>query len=197
MSLIDLTGQSPPARCGAGSGVRLLEGGMDSAIRFRKALISALAARSSLRGCVKVHEADDYARRNLFMDDEGLCGFALKEGEIASVFRHPALAGGPVLQSLMTLAVRHGGSHLDAFDTRLPELYALCGFNAVARLSWNDALAPDEWDYAAFRDFNGGRPDVVFMAHGVPAVPPLVVGTYEEGLICQKMAVLMAREARS
>jgi hypothetical protein len=35
----------------------------------------------------------------------------------------------------------------------------------VARLKWNDEYAPDGWDYPTYDRFNGGRPDVVFMAH--------------------------------
>lgn len=47
----------------------------------------------------------------------------------------------------------------------------------VARLRWNDDYAPDGWDYQRFDSFNGGRPDVVFMAHD----PDRVGGTYIRG----------------
>ena len=35
----------------------------------------------------------------------------------------------------------------------------------MGRLVWNDDYAPDGWDYQQFGRFNGGRPDVVFMAY--------------------------------
>ncbi|MDN3461067.1 hypothetical protein [Rhodococcus sp. APC 3903] len=47
----------------------------------------------------------------------------------------------------------------------------------MARLAWNDDYAPDGWDYDRFARFNGGRPDVVFMAYD----PDHVGGTYERG----------------
>ncbi|WP_260684584.1 hypothetical protein [Rhodococcus sp. KBS0724] len=62
-------------------------------------------------------------------------------------------------------APRLGGHRLDCFDTVLPTLYAYAGFVAVARLAWNDDYAPDNWDYHQGGRFNGGRPDVVFMAY--------------------------------
>ncbi|MFC9841322.1 hypothetical protein ACFVKB_47395 [Rhodococcus sp. NPDC127530] len=74
-------------------------------------------------------------------------------------------------------AVAQGGRRLDCFDTVLPDLYSKAGFVAVARLRWNDDYAPDGWDYTTFRQFNGGRPDVVFMAHN----PRAADSTYRRG----------------
>ncbi|GAA3134050.1 hypothetical protein GCM10020255_008590 [Rhodococcus baikonurensis] len=47
----------------------------------------------------------------------------------------------------------------------------------VARLAWNDDYSPDGWDYQLFDTFNGGRPDVVFMAYD----PGRVGGIYNPG----------------
>ena len=66
---------------------------------------------------------------------------------------------------------------LDCFDTVLPNLYADAGFVPVARLAWNDDYSPDGWDYQLFDTFNGGRPDVVFMAYD----PGRVGGIYNPG----------------
>ena len=62
------------------------------------------------------------------------------------------------------------GGGLDCFDTVLPAIYAKSGFVAVARLKWNDDYAPDDWNYTTYSAFNGGRPDVVFMAHDPAAL---------------------------
>ena len=65
----------------------------------------------------------------------------------------------------------------DCFDTVLPDMYADAGFVPVARLAWNDDYAPGGWDYQLFGTFNGGRPDVVFMAYD----PNRVGGIYIPG----------------
>jgi hypothetical protein len=84
------------------------------------------------------------------------------------------------------LAIKHGGKKLDCFDTVLPTMYAKVGMKAVAKLKWNDEYKPNDWDYDLYKDFNNGRPSVIFMVYtgetkvyssdGVKEVD-----TYEEG----------------
>lgn len=69
-------------------------------------------------------------------------------------------------------------ARLDCFDTVLPTLYADAGFVPVARFAWNDDYAPDGWDYQQFGRFNGGQPDVMFMAHD----PNRVGSMYRHGV---------------
>lgn len=85
---------------------------------------------------------------------------------------HPRAAN-----SMLEIAVAAGGRRLDCFDTVLPAIYAKSGFVPVARLKWNDDYAPDGWNYTLYQRYNGGRPDVVFMAHN----PASVDSTYQRG----------------
>jgi hypothetical protein len=47
-------------------------------------------------------------------------------------------------------------------------MYQKFGFEAVARIRFVDEYRPDGWDYEKYGKFNGGRPDVVFMAYVGP-----------------------------
>ena len=71
---------------------------------------------------------------------------------------------------------------MDAYDTVLPKIYAEAGFEAVSRTKWDDDYAPDDWDYATYAKFNGGRPDVVAMVYNPDAVgkPYTGGGSYAE-----------------
>lgn len=101
----------------------------------------------------------------LFTTPNRDAGFALKGDDIVSVFKHPAATHKNVTKSMLSLAVNQGGRRLDAFDTVLPHLYAQSGFRAVSRLPFNDEYAPPGWNRDTFKEFNGGRPDVVHMVH--------------------------------
>lgn len=104
-----------------------------------------------------------YADMRLFLTKDGKSGVAVKpNGDIVSVF---AAQGSGNSLSLMQLALAAGGRKLDAFDTVLPDIYGMHGFRAIARTKWNDEYAPDGWSKDAFETFNGGEPDVVFMAY--------------------------------
>lgn len=111
----------------------------------------------------------------LFSTPEGDAGFALKGDDIVSVFKHPQAPYRGVTKSMLDIATQEGGRRLDAFDTVLPRLYSQSGFRAVARLPFNDEYAPEGWSHEHFKAFNGGRPDVVFMAHDPQA------GLYQPG----------------
>jgi hypothetical protein len=47
----------------------------------------------------------------------------------------------------------------------LPHIYGQNGFRAVARIPWSEEHKPEGWNHDTFKAHNGGRPDVVFMAH--------------------------------
>lgn len=111
----------------------------------------------------------------MFSTREGDAGFALKGNDIVSVFKHPKAPYRNVTRSMLDLAKQEGGQRLDAFDTVLPHIYAQNGFRAVARLPWNEEHKPKGWMRDTFREFNGGTPDVVFMAHDPQA------GSYQPG----------------
>jgi hypothetical protein len=136
---------------------------------------------------VHVYSPDEYAGKRLFLSPDGTSGFALNGDDIVSLFKHPESKAAGVAATSLQLATEQGGRRLDAFDTQLPRLYSKSGFTTVARLKWSDEHAPDGWDKATFKAFNGGEPDVVFMVHD-PANAKLyvkgdgkTVSTYDEG----------------
>ena len=112
---------------------------------------------------VYVYPVEEYADMRLFLTEDGKAGFALKGDDIVSVFSGPPHKGSA--NSSLQLAVQEGGRRLDAFDTVLPELYNVNGFQVVGRMKWNEDYIPDGWDKETFSPFNSGEPDVVYMAY--------------------------------
>ncbi|WP_235214965.1 hypothetical protein [Rhodococcus opacus] len=141
------------------------------------AQMSALKDNNPYAASVYVYDIDEYRHMRLLVTDDGKAGVALKGDEVVSVYAHRDCRHPRAGRALLETAVAQGGRRLDCFDTVLPDLYSKAGFVAVARLRWNDDYAPDGWDYTTFRQFNAGRPDVVFMAYH----PHTVDSTYRPG----------------
>ncbi|KXX58786.1 hypothetical protein AZG88_44165 [Rhodococcus sp. LB1] len=139
--------------------------------------MSALKDNNPYAASVFVYDIGEYRRMRLLITDDGKAGIALKGDEVVSVYAHRDCRHPRAGRALLETAVAQGGRRLDCFDTVLPDLYSRAGFVAVARLCWNDDYAPDGWDYTTFRQFNAGRPDVVFMAYD----PQAVDSTYRPG----------------
>ncbi|MDJ0105117.1 hypothetical protein QM646_01755 [Rhodococcus erythropolis] len=119
---------------------------------------------------VHVYNDDEYANMRLFVTDDGRSGIALNHDEIVSAYSHRDSKYPSAAKSMLAVAVQQGGQRLDCFDTALPRIYAEAGFVPVARLKWDDDYAPDGWNYRVYSRYNGGRPDVVFMAHNPTAL---------------------------
>lgn len=162
--------------------------------RFHDA-IAAAKQSTPFGASVHAYAAGDYAHLRTFLTPDGKAGFALKDGDIVSAFKHTGKAADRYTDSALALATQEGGNRLDAFDTVLPGLYSDSGFRAVARLPFSDEFKPDGWNYQTFAKFNGGRPDVVFMVHDpahAAAYKPgdgVKVATYEEGVAAQARAL--------
>jgi hypothetical protein len=143
---------------------------------------------------VAVYPTDEYNQMRLLVTPDRGAGFALHGDDIVSVYRKPDGPKG-VVSPILDLATQEGGRRLDAFDTVLPGIYGNNGFKAVARLAWNDAYAPEGWDFNTYRNFNGGRPDVVFMIydpnHNLPykAGDGIRVADYDAGVAAQDRAL--------
>ena len=178
---------------------KFFEVGANGASTFRDAIQEA-KANSRFGAAVYVYPADEYAGMRLFLTEDGKAGFALKGDDIVSVFagkEHPGAAN-----SVLQLATQEGGRRLDAFDTVLPNMYALHGFRAVARTKWNDDYAPDGWNKDTFKEFNNGKPDVVFMVHDpeyfdayTHADGP-VIAEYDDGAKAQAEALANIKQVR-
>ena len=119
---------------------------------------------------VHVYNDDEYANMRLFVTDDGRSGIALNHDEIVSAYSHRDSKYPSAAKSMLAVAVQQGGQRLDCFDTALPRIYAEAGFVPVARLKLDDDYAPDGWNYRVYSRYNGGRPDVVFMAHNPTAL---------------------------
>ncbi len=176
-----------------------LRDGLAAASCFRDCVIRAKESHGPVGNCLHVYSSLEYAMMRLFLDPEGLAGFALNGSELVSVFSHHHRNPRRTLRNLVGLAVQLGGTRLDAFDTVLPTLYGACGFAQVARLAWSDKHAPEGWDHQSVIQFNGGRPDVVFMVHGANPGRVHRVQTYEEGIRAQFQALdeLLGCEVRA
>mgnify|MGYP003646026872 CR=1 FL=1 len=178
---------------------KFFEVGANGASTFRDAIQEA-KANSRFGAAVYVYPVDEYAGMRLFLTEDGKAGFALKGDDIVSVFagkEHPGAAN-----SVLQLATQEGGRRLDAFDTVLPNMYALHGFRAVARTKWNDDYAPDGWNKDTFKEFNNGKPDVVFMVHDpeyfdayTHADGP-VIAEYDDGAKAQAEALANIKQVR-
>ncbi|WP_241665916.1 hypothetical protein [Prescottella subtropica] len=142
-----------------------------------RAQMLELTRKNPYAASVHVYDEGEYRQMRLLVTDDGKAGVSLKGDEIVSAYAHKDCAHPKAVQSMLRQATDLGGRRLDCFDTVLPDLYADAGFVPVARLRWNDDYAPDGWDYDQFRTFNGGRPDVVFMAYD----PDRVGGAYTPG----------------
>ncbi len=145
-----------------------------SAQQFSDAIDAAKMAQGRLGASVYVYPTETnsdetgYADMRLFLTEDGKAGFALKEDEInglvdiVSVFNTPDSHKGFNYPGIR-LAVEEGGNKLDAFDTFLPGAYSANGFTIRSRMPWNNEFSPEGWDKDAYKDFNNGEPDVVFM----------------------------------
>jgi hypothetical protein len=128
--------------------------------------LSAAKAANPWGDQVYQYPTEDYSAMKMFMTPDQKSGYAIKpDGDIVSVFKHPESPEKGFGVRALNHAVQNGGTKLDAFDTELPKIYAKAGFQEYARTPWDDAYAPPNWDYQKYGQFNGGKPDVVYMVH--------------------------------
>lgn len=151
--------------------------GLESSQAFNRAITDAKQKLGPKGAAVYVYDPEELANAKLFVTADGNSGFAIKpDGDIVSVFNNSNRPNAAI--SALQLAVERGGTKLDAFDTILPEIYSQAGFKVVRREPWNKAYEQDMidagWDFDYFKDFNGGRPDVVYMEYD-----PQASGYYE------------------
>jgi hypothetical protein len=126
-------------------------------------------ASSKFGTSVEIKNPEDYKGYELLMIGEGRAMASISpSGELGSVLK--GIDGTTEdVQRVMEAALATGKVRwLNAFDTVLPRMYQKFGFEAVARIRFVDEYRPDGWDYEKYGKFNGGRPDVVFMAYVGP-----------------------------
>lgn len=147
---------------------------------FVDKLRAAQASQGPIGRSVDVYTPDEYAGTRMAMTPAGDAGYVVKpDGEIASVVK---AKGSPVkgfAGSVLRRAEGQGGNWLNAFDTALTDLYGKGGFQPVSRLPFSEEMAAEGWGQEALDAFmqanakyNGGRPDLVFMARNPAAGVP-------------------------
>ncbi len=111
---------------------------------------------------VHAYPVKEYALPKKFVTEDDSAGMIVKKnGDIASVFKHPTnckIRG--VLTDLIPRAIKAGGNHLDCFNGSLPGMYSACGFIPVAKVKFDPQYAPEHWNKE--RD---GEPDIIFMVY--------------------------------
>jgi Large polyvalent protein associated domain 38 len=108
-----------------------------------------------------VHDIDTYKNARLFLSEDKESGFALIGDEIGSFFSGGKGQAYPTLR----FAVEQGGRRIDAYRTVMPTVLGKAGFRPVARVEFNPEFATDIWDYNKFKQFQNGKPDLVFFAY--------------------------------
>jgi hypothetical protein len=142
--------------------VELQAGDSTNATKF-KDLITIAKKESKYGAAVHAYSAEEYAGMRLFLSKDGSAGMAIKnDGDIVSLFSRKGSTSG---SAALALAITAGGRKLDAFDTILPQFNANHGFVVASRIPFSEEFKPEDWDYEVFKDYNNGRPDVVFMVY--------------------------------
>jgi len=144
-----------------------------------------------------VHDLDTYKNAKLFLSEDEESGFALIGDEIGSFFSGGRGQAYPTLR----LAVDEGGRRIDTYRTKLPSVMGKANFRPVARVEFNAELATPLWDKNKFKQFQGGKPDLVFYSYdpsfnargdkdaGDLAVSKTPLVEYDEAVRLQKEAV--------
>lgn len=91
-----------------------------------------------------------------FMSADNMAGaLVTADGDIEAVFKDPRSKAKQAATSLLITAVENGGRKLDCYGEDLVYTYNGRGFEAVARIPFNEEYAPDGWTY--------GKKDVYVM----------------------------------
>lgn len=122
---------------------------------------------------VTLHSDEEFSKMRLFVTEDGATGVTLtNEGFLGGAYSSMIVKSPNSLAQMMFLGIKEGAITAEAFDTILPDYYSMFGFKAVSRTAFNDEFKPmkangalADWDYETYKDFNGGRPDVVFMIY--------------------------------
>lgn len=148
-----------------------IESSPEGASLFREKIEEGKSSQFPYGECVYTYEVEEYEHMRLFLLPSGKAGFALKDGDMVSVFscKDASIEGKPAL-SIIALAIELGATKCDCYGTILPSLYSGFGFKAVARDSFNEEFAPDSMKEHGhmekyYNRYNNGRPDIVYMVY--------------------------------
>lgn len=127
--------------------------------QFQDALTAFAAKRPNEQGFLTWRTPQQMTEEGmrLYMNPERTTGYGLHpaSGDIRNLFNFGQKGAG---SNALADAISRGGNILDAFDTRLTNIYRDMGFGETGRMPWNDQYRPANWNEAQY-----GRPDVVNM----------------------------------
>lgn len=140
---------------------------------YRKMMVESLKD-NRFAASVTVHSAEDFNGMRMFVTEDGSTGITItKEGFLGGAFSNPNANRPNNLAQLMVIGIKEGATTAEAFDTVLPDYYSRFGFKAVSRTSFNEEFKPmvkngnaiKDWDFETYKNFNNGKPDVVFFIY--------------------------------
>lgn len=100
----------------------------------------------------------------VFMTEDGLAGaYVKKDGYMGGLFKSPKSTFKDVAKVLQAARIKAGGYFMDAYATKLEDIYVKNGFRPVARLKFNEEFAPEGWN--AEGSPLKSKPDVVFFTY--------------------------------
>jgi hypothetical protein len=137
--------------------------------------ISAAKANNPKGAFVYQYPEENYQDMQMYTSDDGKVGFAINEGDLVSVFKHPDSSMRGAMNEIIPLAISLGATKLDAFEGFLTDSYSKFGFVEVGRAEFSDEFAPPDWNYEV-----DGRPDVVFMELAPEAIQARDNGVFNE-----------------
>ena len=117
----------------------------------------------------------------LFLAEDGTFGgYVTNDGYMGGLFKDPSVKD-KVTKALQELRIANGGYYMDAYST-LEKGYVANGFRPIARLPFNESVAPSNWKDTVLKS----KPDVVFFAYNPNGEysegDGKIVDSYEEGL---------------
>jgi len=140
---------------------------------YRQMMVESLKD-NRFAASVTVHPAEEFNEMRMFVTEDGSTGITItSEGFLGGAFSNPSAGRPQNLAQLMVVGIKEGATTAEAFDTVLPNYYSNFGFKAVSRTSFNEEFKPmvkngnavKDWDFETYKDFNNGRPDVVFFIY--------------------------------
>ena len=100
----------------------------------------------------------------VFMTEDGKAGaYVKKDGYMGGLFKNPKSTLKEVAKLLQDVRIKAGGYFMEAYGTKLEDIYIKNGFRPVARIKFNEEYAPEGWDAegSPLKD----KPDVVFFTY--------------------------------
>ena len=98
-----------------------------------------------------------------FLRADGVIAYVDKDGYAGGLIKNPNSSATGVIRGVTRKWLENGATHLEAYATFLEPAYMKEGFVPVARLKFDENLAPEGWD--AENSPLKGRPDLVTFAY--------------------------------